>query len=92
MDTLESDNIDEFITIIQLLEDKDLSVLHQVLLVEDEKEQHSCLRRYRDKVVFYPALYNAICASRSLILPPLNPITYINTEIIARFNRFNLNN
>ena len=32
MDTLESDNIDEFITIIQLLEDKDLSVLYQVLL------------------------------------------------------------
>jgi len=92
MDTLESDNIDEFITIIQLLEDKDLSVLHQVLLVEDEKEQHKCLRLHRDKVVFYPGLYNAICASRSLILPPLNPITYINTEIITRFNNFNLNN
>ena len=92
MDTLESDNIDEFITIIQLLEDKDLSVLYQVLLLKDEDEQQKCLRRHRVKVVFYPALYNAICASRSLILPPLNPITYINTEIIARFNSFNLNN
>ena len=89
MDTPE--NIDEFLTIINLLVDADLSVLHEVLKCNNEEEQHKCLRFHRNHkndIVFYADLYNALCASRSLVSDPLIHITH---EIVTRFNKINLN-
>ena len=38
------ENIDEFLTIIQLLNGSDLAVLHEVLMMETEIEQQKRLR------------------------------------------------
>jgi hypothetical protein len=89
MDTPE--NIEEFCTITNLLVDADLSVLHEVLKCKNEEEQHKCLRyhrNYRNNIIYYATLYNALTASRSLVS---NPILYVTNEIVTRFNKFNLN-
>jgi hypothetical protein len=78
----EQDNIAEFCDIIRQLVDRDLAVLHQVLLIEDEKEQFKCLRQLRDKITFYGNLYNAYSA-RVLVQ---EPIIYVKNEIVSRFN------
>ena len=87
MDTIDTkENINEFITIIELLVDKDLAVLHQVLIFNDETEQIQCLRKLRCYIEFYPNLYNAYTA-RVLVE---KPITYVKKEIESRFNKLYL--
>ena len=90
MDTIDTidteENIKEFITIIEFLVDKDLAVLHQVLIFNDETEQIQCLRKLRSYIEFYPNLYNAYTA-RVLVE---NPIIYVKKEIESRFNKLYL--
>lgn len=78
---IEQDNIEEFCNIIKLLVSSNLSVLHEVLLIENEKEQFICLRRNRNNIAFYSTLYNAYSA-RTLVSTPND---YISNEIINRF-------
>jgi len=79
-------DINEFCGIIRLLVNRDLTILHQALMLSDEKEQKLCLRQMRSSK-FDGQLYNAYCA-RTLVL---DPITYVKNEIVFRFNRLNLN-
>ena len=81
MDTPE--NIDEFITIIQLLNGSDLAVLHSVLMMETEIEQNKRLRALRIAIINYPQTYNALTA-RVLVV---KPIDYIANEIISRYKK-----
>ena len=81
MDTPE--NIDEFITIIQLLNGSDLAVLHAVLMMETEIEQNKRLRALRIAIINYPQTYNALTA-RILVV---KPIDYIANEIISRYKK-----
>ena len=80
---IEQDNIEEFCNIIKLLVSSDLSVLHEVLLIENENDQFICLRRNRINITFYSNLYNAYCA-RTLVS---TPIDYISNEIMNRFKK-----
>jgi hypothetical protein len=77
------ENIDEFLTIIQLLNDCDLGVLHEVLMMETETEQIKCLRALRFVITNYPQTYNAYTA-RVLVI---NPIEYITNEILSRYKK-----
>ena len=80
---MEENNIEEFCDIIKLLNDKDLSILHQVLLREstyNETEQKIFLRENRS-TKFDGTLYNAYCA-RVLVT---EPILHVNNEIVSRF-------
>ena len=83
MDTqLQDENPEEeFITIIKLLVNNDLAVLHQVLILDNEKEQIQKIRTLRDKITFYPQFYNAYTARILVKLPS----TYIVNEIVYRF-------
>lgn len=74
---------EEFITIIQLLYDSDLAVLHDVLILEDEEEQHKRLRTLRSFITSYPSIYNAFTA-RTLVT---NPNYYIANEIVIRYKK-----
>jgi hypothetical protein len=76
-------NVEEFCNILTHLVDSDLSVLHQVLMVEDETEQIKTLRKQRSKITYYANLYNAYTA-RVLVL---NPVEYVKSEIISRFDQ-----
>ena len=73
-------NIEEFCGIIQNLINGDLSVLYQVLMV-NETEQIRLLRKLRDKITHYPNLYNAYTARVLLD----DPVEYIRNEMVARF-------
>ena len=77
------ENIDEFITIIQLLNGSDLAVLHSVLMMETEIEQNKRLRALRIAIINYPQTYNALTA-RVLVV---KPIDYIANEIISRYKK-----
>ncbi len=72
---------DEFITIIQLLDFSDLAVLHHMLLLDNEEEQHQRLRKMRSRITSYPTLCNAYSA-RVLVT---NPNYYITNEIVRRY-------
>jgi hypothetical protein len=77
------DDINEFCDIIKLLDDKDLSILHQLLVREsshNEVEQKAYLRDNRS-TKFDGTLYNAYCA-RTLVIDPIN---YVTNEIVLRF-------
>ena len=78
----EDDYIKEFCDIIRLLVDRDLTILHQVLLLEDVNEQKRCIRNMRPSTLD-GTLYNAYCA-REIVT---EPIIYVNNEIIFRFNQ-----
>ena len=75
------DNVEEFSGIIQNLINGDLSVLYQVLMVEGETEQIRLLRKLRDKITYYPTLYNAYTARVLLD----DPVIIIKNEMVARF-------
>jgi hypothetical protein len=77
------ENIDEFLTIIQMLNDCNLGVLHEVLMMETETEQIKCLRALRFVIINYPQTYNALTA-RVLVN---KPIEYIANEIISRYKK-----
>jgi len=77
------ENIDEFLTIIQLLNGSDLVVLHEVLMMETEIEQNKRLRALRFVIINYPQTYNALTA-RVLVN---KPIEYIANEIISRYKK-----
>ena len=80
---IEQDNIEEFCNIIKLLASSNSSVLHEVLLIENENDQFICLRRNRINIAFYSNLYNAYTA-RTLVS---TPIDYISNEIMNRFKQ-----
>jgi hypothetical protein len=73
-------NVEEFSDIIQNLINGDLAVLYQVLMVE-ETEQIKLLRKLRDKITYYPNLYNAYTARVLLD----DPVIIIKNEMVARF-------
>jgi hypothetical protein len=77
------ENIDEFLTIIQLLNDCDLGVLHEVLMMETETDQIKCLRALRIVITNYPQTYNAYTA-RVLVNKPNE---YITNEILSRYKK-----
>ena len=72
---------EEFSTILKYLVHNDLAVLHQVLMLDDEEEQHACLRKNRAYIKLYANLYNAYTA-RVLVE---NPNYYITNEIVRRY-------
>jgi hypothetical protein len=76
------DDIAEFCDILKQLDNSDLTVLHQILMVEDETEQHRKLRQLRGNIKRYGNLYNAYSAR---VLAP-NPNMYVKDEIVSRFN------
>ena len=89
MDTLtqeEETPEEEFITILKYLVDNDLTVLHQVLTLENEEEQRKCLRDMRSYMTSYPSIYNAYTAR---VLVP-NPTYYISNEIVSRYKKLYL--
>jgi len=75
----------EFCSIIELLVDTDLSILYNMLMLEDELEQKIYLRKMRAHTTFDGTVYNAFCA-RVLVY---DPIDYVKNEIICRFNKVN---
>jgi hypothetical protein len=81
MDTPE--NIEEFLTIIQCLNDNDLAVLHEALMI-GEADNHQCLRKLRNNIINYPQIYNAYYVARVLIN---NPNNYIANEIVSRYKK-----
>jgi len=83
MDMDTEENIEEFLTIIQQLSCSDLTVFHQVLTLDNEIEQHKCLRKLRCNIINYPNIYNAYTA-RVLVN---KPIYYIENEIVSRFKK-----
>ena len=78
-------NILEFCEILKYLDNRDLSILQKVLLIKDETEHRKCLRDMKSTNL-NGSLYNAYTA-RVLVL---EPIVYINQEIIFRFNSLHL--
>ena len=82
------DNINEFCEIIRFLSNRELTILNQVLMLKDEKEQIICLRQMQNETSNKKdgALYNAYTA-RVLVS---EPNTFIKNEIVFRFNQFKL--
>ena len=79
------DDVSEFCELIGFLNDKELSILQQTFL-KDEQEQLKTLRRLRPQTENYGTLYNAYCA-RVLVT---DPNRYIEKEIVKRFINNNL--
>ena len=77
------ENTNEFISIIIYLVHNDLAVLHEVLMLENEEDQHKRLREMRSYITSYPTIYNAWTA-RVLVD---NPNYYITNEIISRYKK-----
>jgi hypothetical protein len=75
------DNILEFCEILKYLDNRDLSILQKVLMIEDETEHKRFLRDMKSSKLD-GSLYNAYTA-RVLVL---EPIVYVNQEIMLRFN------
>ncbi len=78
-----AENINEFLTIIQLLNDGDIGVLHEVIMMENELEQIKCLRTLRFVITNYPQILNAYSA-RVLVIKPND---YITNEIVSRYKK-----
>jgi len=74
-------NIEEFCGIIENLSDGDLAILYHVLMEKDETDQIKLLRKLRDRITYYPQLYNAYTARVLLD----DPIIHIKNEIVSRF-------
>ena len=74
-------NVTEFCDILRNLNDTELSVLHETLMLEDEKTQRIYMRETQADVNHNGNLYNAYCAR--VIVD--NPIIYVKNEIIMRF-------
>ena len=74
---------EEFSTILKYLVHNDLAVLHQVLTVENEEAQRTCLREMRSYMTSYSSIYNAYTA-RVLVS---NPTYYIANEIVTRYKK-----
>ncbi len=79
------DDVSEFCELIGFLNDKELSILQQTFL-KDEQEQLKTLRHLRPQTENYGTLYNAYCA-RVLVKDPNH---YIEKEIVKRFINNNL--
>ncbi len=82
---LEINNSSEFCDILNNLENRDLSILQKVLMIEDETKHRKLLRDMKSNNL-NGSLYNAYTA-RVLVL---EPIVYVNQEIIFRFNKLHL--
>jgi hypothetical protein len=78
-------NSSEFCEILNYLDNRDLSILQKVLMIEDETEHRKFLRDMKSNKLD-GSLYNAYTA-RVLVL---EPIVYVNQEIILRFNNLHL--
>lgn len=79
------DDVSEFCELIGFLNDKELAILQQTFL-KDEQEQLKTLRHLRPQTENYGTLYNAYCA-RVLVKDPNH---YIEKEIVKRFINNNL--
>ena len=75
-------NQEEFLDIIRILDARDLSILHGMLLLDDEIEQKLYLRKMRTTKLD-GTLYNAFC-SRVLVE---DPILHVKNEIVLRFTQ-----
>ena len=75
-------NQEEFLDIIRILDARDLSILHGMLLLDDEREQKLYLRKMRTTKLD-GTLYNAFC-SRVLVE---DPILHVKNEIVLRFTQ-----
>ena len=74
-------NQEEFMTIISLLNDRELAILHEALQLENEQDQVKMMRKLRNNIIKYDTIYNAYTA-RVLVL---EPNYYIKKEIVNRF-------
>ena len=82
------ENIEQFSKIIRTLNDKNLAILHQCLHLEGWMEKMNYLKTFRNEsdlesyyILYYSFMY------RDLVL---NPIEYIQDEILMRFNKLHL--
>ena len=78
-------NSSEFCEILNYLDNRDLAILQKVLMIEDETEHKKFIRDMKSNKLD-GSLYNAYTA-RVLVL---EPIVYVNQEIILRFNSLHL--
>ena len=78
----DSSNQEEFYDNIKALDARDLSILHGMLMLDDEREQKLYLRKMRTTKLD-GTLYNAFC-SRVLVE---DPILHVKNEIILRFTQ-----
>ena len=76
-----NDDAEEFMTIIHLLNDSELAILHEALQLENEQDQVKKMRKLRNNIIKYDTIYNAYTA-RVLVL---EPNYYIKQEIVNRF-------
>ena len=74
-------NQEEFMTIIHLLNDSELAILHEALQLENEQDQVKMMRKLRNNIIKYDTIFNAYTA-RTLVL---EPNYYIKQEIVNRF-------
>ena len=82
---ISENNISEFCEILKYLDNRDLAILQKVLMIEDETEHRKNLRNMKSSNL-NGSLYNAYTA-RVLVL---EPIIYVNQEIVFRFNNLYL--
>lgn len=73
------ENINEYKCILQFLTNKELTILHDTLLLKDELERHIYIRK--NQTIPNGKIYNALSAS--VIVE--DPLYYVNKEIVDRF-------